>query len=195
MRRAIDPGDVWAPDCHRGRYTSGIADCSSSSSFTIWPSKTRSSRPPASEARTVWRHFVCRAAHGPFERRPGARSGVRRDACVRRPRAFVVSVRHGSSRPTSRYARAARRRRDCSSQGPGFVLYALMDFVVDQYFPVVDSAGGCARELEEQIFAEPSEPRHDAADLPSSSGICSSLKRAVSPLIDVCNRLVRFDTV
>ena len=38
------------------------------------------------------------------------------------------------------------------AKGPGFVLYAIMDFIVDQYFPIVDDFEERLEELEEEIF-------------------------------------------
>ena len=78
-------------------------------------------------------------------------------------------------------------------KGPGFVLYAIMDFVVDHYFPIVDELEEELEKLEEEIFGgnyrrETTERIYDLKrDL-------LGLKRAVSPLIDICNRLTRFDS-
>ena len=78
------------------------------------------------------------------------------------------------------------------AKGPGFVLYALMDFVVDQYFPVLEALEEQVVELEEVIFGEKfiqettSRIYHLKREL-------LSIKRAVSPLVDVCSRLMRFD--
>ena len=71
---------------------------------------------------------------------------VRRDAPLRRP---ALRRRRCATAPrsrTPRCARAARARRTSSSKGPGFVLYAIMDFVVDHYFPIVDELEERARE-------------------------------------------------
>ena len=40
------------------------------------------------------------------------------------------------------------------SQGSGFVLYALMDAVVDRYFPIIDRLESELEAIEEQIFAQ-----------------------------------------
>ena len=105
---------------------------------------------------------------------------------------YVVSVRHGAS-----LSYAAVRAR-CEStpgllrKGPGFVLYALMDFVVDNYFPIVDTLEDSLEGLEEEIF-------HETYDRRTTQRIYAfkrdlvGLKRAVAPLMEVCNRLVRFD--
>jgi magnesium transporter len=105
---------------------------------------------------------------------------------------YVVTVRHG---PSLSYADVRTR---CEStphllaKGPGFVLYAIMDFIVDQYFPVVDDFEERLASLEEEIF----EGRFDRGTPTRIYDLKRQLvtvKRAVSPLIDVCNRLVRFD--
>ena len=96
---------------------------------------------------------------------------------------YVVSVRHGASVPTSTSVTGARARRS-SSTGPGFVLYALMDFVVDNYFPIVDGWKRSSSKLEEEIFAATidREPPMSIYDLKRD---LLGLKRAVSPLMDI----------
>ena len=105
---------------------------------------------------------------------------------------YIVSVRHGA---TPSYA-AVRAR--CEStpallvKGPGFVLYAIMDFVVDQYFPVMDALGDQLERLEDEIFSQTFDRTtvHRIYELKRNM---LEVKRAVSPLVDVCNRLMRFD--
>ena len=78
------------------------------------------------------------------------------------------------------------------AKGPGFVLYALMDFVVDQYFPILEALEERVVELEEVVLDEKfihqttSRIYHLKREL-------LSIKRAVSPLVDICSRLMRFD--
>src|SRR5947209_14385626 len=68
---------------------------------------------------------------------------------------YVVSVRHGASSLSYADVRAR-----CEStpgllaKGPAFVLYALMDFIVDQYFPIVDTLEDELESLEEEVFAQ-----------------------------------------
>jgi len=105
---------------------------------------------------------------------------------------YIVSIRHGA---TPSYAEVRKR---CEStpallaKGPGFVLYAIMDFVVDQYFPIVDLLGDKLEQLEDEIFSETFNRTtvHRIYDLKRNM---LEIKRAVSPLVDVCNRLMRFD--
>jgi magnesium transporter len=105
---------------------------------------------------------------------------------------YVISVRHGAS---SSYA-GVRGRCEAApallAKGPAFVLYALMDFVVDQYFPVVDALEDELEALEEAIFGQ-AFSRETTARIYELKRDLVEVKRAVSPLVDVCNRLVRFD--
>ena len=105
---------------------------------------------------------------------------------------YVVSVRHGN---TLGYADVRSR---CEAvprllhHGPGFVLYAIMDAIVDRYFPVVDALEEELDKLEESIFG-PQVERNVAERVYDLKGEVIAAKRAVSPLIDVCNRLARYD--
>src|SRR5438477_595931 len=78
------------------------------------------------------------------------------------------------------------------AKGPAFVLYALMDFIVDQYFPVVDALEDELEHLEGEIFSEQtgSVTMRRIYDLKRDLLV---MKRAVAPLVEVCGRLTRFD--
>lgn len=105
---------------------------------------------------------------------------------------YVVSVRHG---PSLSYAEVRSR---CEAlpallgQGPAFALYALMDFVVDQYFPVVQALEEDLDDLEDDIFRRTFD-RETTARIYRLKRDLVELKRAVSPLADVCNRLQGFE--
>lgn len=103
---------------------------------------------------------------------------------------YLVSVRHGSL--ASHLGVRAR----CEAvpaqlaKGPGFVLHALMDFIVDQYFPVVSGFEKELLTLEEEIFAG----RFSAATTGRLYRLMRDLvfvKRAISPLTDVSSHLAR----
>jgi len=105
---------------------------------------------------------------------------------------YVVTVRHG---PSLSYAEVRAR---CESaprllrRGPGFVLYAIMDFVVDHYFPIVDALEDQLERLEDDMFRG-TFSRTTTERIYDMKRDLVALKRAVSPLVEVCNRLVRFD--
>ena len=107
-------------------------------------------------------------------------------------RNYLVTVRHGSLRSHIGVRQRCESTPHLLSKGPGYVLYALMDFVVDQYLPVVQQIEEEVEELEDLIFG-----MSDTGDATSRiyqlKRELLSLRRAVAPLVEVCNRLMRFD--
>jgi magnesium transporter len=105
---------------------------------------------------------------------------------------YIVSVRHGSSLAYTDVRARCESTPQLLRKGPGFALYALMDAIVDQYFPVVDALEQELQALEEVIFKE-TFSRHTTSKIYELKRQLLEVKRAVSPLIDICNRLMRFD--
>ncbi|HVO24249.1 MAG TPA: magnesium/cobalt transporter CorA [Candidatus Margulisiibacteriota bacterium] len=105
---------------------------------------------------------------------------------------YVISLRHGASLPYTDVRVRCEASPQLLRKGPGFVLYALMDFVVDNYFPVVDELEEKLESLEECIFGGGFN-RESTEEIYALKRDLVGLKRAVSPLVEVCNRLVRFD--
>jgi magnesium transporter len=106
---------------------------------------------------------------------------------------FVVSVRHGSLRSHVGVRARCELTPRLLAKGPGYVLYALMDFVVDQFFPIVDSLEEQLESLEEEIFGDRF-GRETTGRIYRLKRNLLGVKRAVSPLVDVCNRLIRSDS-
>lgn len=105
---------------------------------------------------------------------------------------FIVSVRHGSSVAYTEVRSRCEDMPELLSKGQGFVLYAIMDFIVDRYFPVVDDMENNLDAIEDKIFKEkPS--RQTTEQIYQLKRELLEVKRAVSPLVDICNRLMRFD--
>jgi magnesium transporter len=105
---------------------------------------------------------------------------------------YIVTVRHGSQLSHVGLRGRCESVPQLLGHGPAFVLYALMDFVVDQYFPIVDALEDELEALEHDIFSE----RFDRGTMQRIYRLkrdLLSMKRAVAPLIDICNRLIRFD--
>ena len=105
---------------------------------------------------------------------------------------YVVSVRHGASLPFGQVRTRCEATPDLLIKGPGFVLYALMDFIVDQYFPLVDRFEDKLGELEDNIFQQ-TLTRETTERIYQLKRDLLEVKRAVAPLVDICNRLVRTD--
>ena len=107
-------------------------------------------------------------------------------------RDYVVTVRHGSLRSHVGLRTRCESTPHLLAKGPGYVLYALMDFVIDQYFPIVRALEDEVQELEELILGD--DPKSDAtARIYRLKRDLLALRRAVSPLVEVCNRLMRFE--
>lgn len=107
-------------------------------------------------------------------------------------RNYVVTVRHGSLRSYVGVRTKCEASPELLAQGPGFVLHALMDFVIDQYLPIVESLEDDFEELEEYIFSDTCSSETTLSIYKLRRDLIA-LKRAVSPLIEVCNRLTKFD--
>ena len=105
---------------------------------------------------------------------------------------FLISVRHGSSIPYTDVRQRCESTPHLLRIGEGFALYAVMDSIVDQYFPVVEALEEGLLSIEDKVFRErPS--RKTTEDIYLLKRQLLEVKRAVSPLIDICNRLMRFD--
>jgi len=105
---------------------------------------------------------------------------------------YIVSVRHGASLSYADVRARCEATPHLLDKGPGFVLHALMDFIVDQYFPIVDALEDELQALEKEIFVE-AFSRETTTRIYHLQRDLVEVKRAVSPLVDICNRLMRFD--
>jgi len=105
---------------------------------------------------------------------------------------FIVVVRHGSSIPYTEVRARCESTPEQLNKGQGFVLYAVMDFIVDMYFPIVHEMEQELETIESKIFKEkPS--RETTEQIYDLKRELLEVKRAVSPLVDVCNKLMRFE--
>lgn len=105
---------------------------------------------------------------------------------------FIVSIRHGSSVSYADVRYRCESTPLLLSKGQGFALYAIMDFIVDQYFPVVHEMEQELQIIEDKIFNE--KPSKETTEhIYQLKRELLEVKRATSPLVDICNRLTRFD--
>jgi magnesium transporter len=101
---------------------------------------------------------------------------------------FVLSVRKGTEQGFTAVRARTEREPELLRHGAGFVFYALVDAVVDRYFPVEDALEVELEALEARIFAG-SSPR---ANLEALYGLKQKLlvvKHAVDPLIEAVGKL------
>jgi len=103
---------------------------------------------------------------------------------------FVLSIRNHSRQHLLGVRERAEREPHLLRGGPGYVLYALMDAVVDRYFPVIDTLEGELESIEDQIF-EPGSLRENIKRLYVLKQRMTTLRHAVVPLLDETGKLVR----
>lgn len=107
-------------------------------------------------------------------------------------RGYVISIRHGAS---SSYAEVRRR---CESvpkmlrKGEDFIVYALMDFVVDNYFPILQGMQEEMGRIEVKVFQETFD-QSTIEHIYDLRADLLQLRHVVSPLVEICNRMIRFD--
>jgi len=103
-------------------------------------------------------------------------------------RNFVLSVRSHTERGFQDVRARAEREPDLLRYGAGYVLYALMDAVVDRYFPVLEAVELQLEKIEEQLFAGRS-PRENIEALYYVKQNLTVLKHANAPLIETVGKL------
>lgn len=101
---------------------------------------------------------------------------------------YVVSVRNRSERGFMDVRERCEREPELLRNGPGFVLYALMDAVVDRYFPVIDALEVELDTIEQQIFTRGA-ARASIKRLYELKQRLTVLKHAVAPLLEGISKL------
>jgi len=101
---------------------------------------------------------------------------------------YILSVRHRVHVGFSAVRERAEREPDLLRHGSAFVLYALMDNVVDRYFPVIDDLETQLENIEQQMFSTAS-TRDRLEQLYSLKSKLMTLKHAVAPLMEGVGKL------
>ena len=101
---------------------------------------------------------------------------------------YILSVRNGVEQGFSRVRERCESEPELLKRGSGFVLYALIDAVVDRYFPVLDSLEVELEQIEERIFAGASQSANIEA-LYALKRKLMKLQYAVVPLLEGVGKL------
>lgn len=104
-------------------------------------------------------------------------------------RNYVLSVRKYSERGFGDVRARCEREPELLRHGSGYVLYALMDTVVDRYFPMLDVVEIELERIEEELFTANSSPRGNIEALYYVKQKLTSLKHATGPLLEATGRL------
>jgi magnesium transporter len=108
---------------------------------------------------------------------------------------FVITVRHGEASDLHPVREAVERRPDLLRCGPGAVLHAVIDRVVDDYEPAVQGLEIDIQQVEEQVFSE--DAANPAQRIYRLEREVLEMQRAVRPLAAPVDRLARghFDLI
>ena len=101
---------------------------------------------------------------------------------------YLVSVRHG---PSTSYAPVRERCESCPralARGEDYILYAILDFIVDNYSPVLEAIHEEVEAMEEQVLAS-AMTRAQIERLYLLRRDLLRLRNAVGPLVEVCRKL------
>lgn len=101
---------------------------------------------------------------------------------------FVLSVRNRSSHDLLGVRQRCESEPALLSHGSGFVFYALMDAVVDRYFPVIEALESELETIEERIF-DRGNARSNIERLYDLKRKTTAMRHAVSPLLEAVGKL------
>jgi len=102
---------------------------------------------------------------------------------------FVLSVRNRSRHHLLGVRTRAEREPHMLKLGPGFVLYSVMDAVVDRYFPIVDALESELEIIESRIFDADSSARENVKRLYALKQRVTMVRHAVLPLLEAVGKL------
>ena len=103
-------------------------------------------------------------------------------------RNYVLTVRHRTQLGFAAVRARTEREPELLRHGAGFVLYALIDNVVDRYFPVLDLLETRLEAAEDQLFASASS-RSKIEELYAIKRQLMALKHVVAPLMEAVGKL------
>lgn len=107
-------------------------------------------------------------------------------------RQHIISVRHGSARAHTHLRSQLEASPQLLSQGPDYVLHAILDFIVDGYLPVVQEVEDKVLKMEKHMLATFLE-REQIRRLFRLRRQLILFGRILSPMLDVTGKLVHLD--
>ena len=104
---------------------------------------------------------------------------------------FLVSVRHGETAGYSVVRERCEQTAALLAKGPGFALYAILDFVTDNYQPIIELFEDEYDELEEGVFKSDFDKLMIVRIYELKRQLLE-LRNAALPVGDIANELMRF---
>ncbi|MEO7065172.1 MAG: magnesium and cobalt transport protein CorA, partial [Dokdonella sp.] len=103
---------------------------------------------------------------------------------------YIVTVRHGASLSYANARRGCEQAPHMLAFGPSYPLYSVLDFIVDNFFPIVREFREDLQELEEEVFQDTFK-RETIRRLYDLKKELVTLRLAIAPLQDILNQLIR----
>jgi magnesium transporter len=107
-------------------------------------------------------------------------------------RGFVVSIRHGASVPYTEVRQRCERNPDLLRLGESAVVYAILDFVGDNYLPIIDKISDELKAIEDDIFVTTPAVEKIERVYRLRAGLLD-MRNSVAPMLEICNQLRRHD--
>lgn len=99
---------------------------------------------------------------------------------------FIITIRTGPSNSYKPVRQHYKQRPEKLKLGPIFVLHAILDFIVDNYLPIVDRLGSYLREQEQSIFSYEFS-RSTLRRLYELKSQLIRMRAVMLPVQDICN--------
>lgn len=103
---------------------------------------------------------------------------------------YLLSVRHGASRSYAPARRTCEQVPEHLAYGPSYALYSILDYIVDNYLPIVQDFKEELQDLEHDVFSDAAN-RDVTRRLYGMQRELLTLKLAATPLQDILGQLVR----
>jgi len=101
---------------------------------------------------------------------------------------YILSVRHRTRKGLAEVRARCEREPELLRIGSGFVLYAIIDAIVDRYFPIIDALESSLEAAESEMFEDTS-ARSRIEDLYALKSRLMTVKHAVGPLMEAVGKL------
>ena len=104
-------------------------------------------------------------------------------------RNYVLTARSRTERGFKEVRARVEREPELLKNGAGYVMYALMDAVVDRYFPILDAVEAEIESVEARLFSKGTSPRDNIEALYYVKQKLTTLKHATGPLLEYSGKL------
>lgn len=108
-------------------------------------------------------------------------------------RGYVVAIRHGASVSYRELRARCESNPAMLAKGSDFVLYSLMDFIIDNYSPVLEQLENEANAIEDSVLNSEAD-RDLVVRVYTLKRHLLKIRSMAAPVMDICSRLVRYDS-